>query len=75
MNGGIKMNHDEFLSSLTSHKKLIDKFNKKYSEIPEEIRNMKPKELNWGDLLRDLEKQGTSIQEVLDEFNKLYKKK
>jgi len=66
------MNHDEFLSSLTSHKKLIDKFNKKYSEIPEEIRNMKPKELNWGDVLRDLEKQGTSIQEVLDEFNKLY---
>ena len=66
------MNHDEFLSSLTSHKKLIDKFNKKYSEIPEEIRNMKPKELNWGDVLRDLEKQGITIHEVLDEFNKLY---
>ena len=66
------MNHDEFLSSLTSHKKLIDKFNKKYSEIPEEIRNMKPKELNWGDVLRDLEKQGITINEVLDEFNKLY---
>ena len=66
------MNHDEFLSSLTSHKKLIDKFNKKYSEIPEEIRNMKPKELNWGDVLRDFEKQGITIHEVLDEFNKLY---
>lgn len=66
------MNHDEFLSSLTSHKKLIDKFNKKYSEIPEEIRNMKPKELNWGDVLRDLEKQGITVDEVFDEFNKLY---
>ena len=66
------MNHDEFLSSLTSYKKLIDKFNKKYSEIPEEIRNMKPKELNWGDVLRDLEKQGITIDEVFDEFNKLY---
>jgi len=65
------MNHDEFLSSLTSHKKLIDKFNKKYSEIQEEIRNIKPKELDWGDVLRDLKKQGITLNDVFDEFNKL----